>query len=183
MYRHGIVINEKSRKLLTSALIQCHFDYAASAWYLGISKKLKLKLQIVQNKVVRFILNIGPRTHIGQCELNKVGILNTSDRVSQLMLNHMYNVYNGTAPEYLCNNFTRLNTQHSHCTRNSEHNFVLPMVHGVAKSIFFYNGVKIWNELPDSVKCLTSKHDFKQNVKFFLKNRTLAEEGSSFLYY
>ena len=35
-------------------------------------KNTKKQLQILQNKVVRFILDVGPRTHIGQNELDKV---------------------------------------------------------------------------------------------------------------
>ena len=66
MYRYSKSLNERSRKLLTSALVQCHFDYAASAWYMGSTKALKDKLQVAQNKMVRFILDMGPRERMGQ---------------------------------------------------------------------------------------------------------------------
>ena len=45
-----------SRKTLSSALMLCHFDYSCSAWYSGLSKLLKRKLQVAQNKVIRFEL-------------------------------------------------------------------------------------------------------------------------------
>ena len=48
-------LNEKTRRSLCSALIQCHLDYSCSSWYAGLTKTLKKKLQISQNKVVRFI--------------------------------------------------------------------------------------------------------------------------------
>jgi len=183
MYRHSKTLNEKSRKLLASALIQCHFDYASSAWYSGTTKELKIKLQIAQNKMVRFILNLGPRSHIGQAELDKAGFLNTSDRVSQLMLNHMFNIHNGTAPSYLSDNFTRVSDQHHHFIRNAEHNFIVPRVQGVENKNFYYQGVKIWNELPTSVKSLSNKYSFKHKVKQYLRNRATNVENCDFLYY
>lgn len=43
-------------------LIQCHSDYAFCAWYTGLSKCFKKKLQICLNKMVRYtcILNLSP---------------------------------------------------------------------------------------------------------------------------
>ena len=55
MYRHSKALNERSRKLLASALIRCHFDYSACAWYEGVTTKLKTRLQIAQNKMVRWL--------------------------------------------------------------------------------------------------------------------------------
>ena len=71
----------------------CHFDYACSSWYSATSQKYKKQLQILQNKVVRFILDVGPRTHIGQNELDKVGMLSSKDRVVQLKLNHVFKIF------------------------------------------------------------------------------------------
>ena len=69
MYRQSNCLNQNSRKILCSALIQCHFDYACSSWYSGLGQRLKQKLQITQNKMVRFILNLSPRSHVGYAEL------------------------------------------------------------------------------------------------------------------
>ena len=44
------------RRLLCNALIQLHFDYAYSAWYPNLSKKLKNRIQTSQNKCIRFCL-------------------------------------------------------------------------------------------------------------------------------
>jgi hypothetical protein len=62
-------------KLLVWTLIRCHFDYACSAWYSGLSKKLKKRLQVMQNNVFRYMLNVPPRTHIGVQEFREVGLL------------------------------------------------------------------------------------------------------------
>ena len=49
LYRQAKYLNTRSRKLLTSALILCHFDYACSAWYSDLQKTMIHKLQILQN--------------------------------------------------------------------------------------------------------------------------------------
>ena len=54
-----------SKKLLVMSLIQCHFDYACSFWYPGLSQLLRNRLQVTQNKMIRFVLKLDPRSHIG----------------------------------------------------------------------------------------------------------------------
>ena len=103
LYRNARDFNLDIKKLLVSALIQCHFDYACSAWYSGLTKRSKSRLQVAQNKVIRFMLNVPPRAHIGPDEFRKIGMLPVEQRVNQLKLNHMYNIFNGHAPEYMRN--------------------------------------------------------------------------------
>ena len=75
LYRNAKCLDMNTRLTLCTALIQCHFDYASSAWFSSISKTMLKKLQICQNKVVRFILNMEPRTSITQEILDKVKML------------------------------------------------------------------------------------------------------------
>lgn len=101
--------------------MQCYSDSKAPAWSISIYKRPQQKLQILQNKAVRFMLNLSPRVHIGQVELNKVGFLNTYDRVQQLEC-VQYTVYNGTASMYLCQNFTTVLSEHHYPTRQAQLN-------------------------------------------------------------
>ena len=92
--------------LLTSALVQCHFDYGfmvaqCGVLYTGTTCLLKKKLQITQNKVIRFILGLPSRSHIGPTEFSGASMLPVPLRVDQLKLNHLYNIINGIAPSYL----------------------------------------------------------------------------------
>ena len=50
--------------LLCKALIQPHFDYACSAWYPNLSKKLKNRIQTSQNKCICFCLQLNKTSHI-----------------------------------------------------------------------------------------------------------------------
>ena len=85
------------------ALIQCHFDYACPAWYSGLTKRMKNRLQCAQNKIIRYVLNLSPFTHIGLDEFKIVKMLPVEYRVQQLKLNHMYDIVNGVAPDYMSN--------------------------------------------------------------------------------
>ena len=41
MYRKANCLSAETRKTLSMALIQCHFDYSCSSWYAGITRALK----------------------------------------------------------------------------------------------------------------------------------------------
>ena len=70
LYRNAKNLDKKNKMLLTSALVQCHFDYGCSMWYTGTTCVLKKKLQITRNKVIRFILGLPSRSHIGPAEFS-----------------------------------------------------------------------------------------------------------------
>ena len=74
----------RQAKCLNLALIQCHMDYACSSWYHGLQKNLKHKLQILQNKTIRFVLDLTPRSYIGYSEFNLVNWLPVRFRVQRL---------------------------------------------------------------------------------------------------
>ena len=51
------------KQILCNALIQPHFDHACSAWYPNLNKKLKSKLQTIQNRCIRYCLQLDNRSH------------------------------------------------------------------------------------------------------------------------
>ena len=89
MYRNAKCLVFQSRLTICTALIQCHFDYASSAWFSSIGKTQIKRLQVAQNKMIRFILDLGPRVSISEEYLEKVKMLRIADRVIQLRLNHV----------------------------------------------------------------------------------------------
>ena len=64
LYRQARLLDLKCKMSLCSSLIQCHIDYASSAWYSGRSKSFKQKLQICHNKMVRFICGFSSRNSV-----------------------------------------------------------------------------------------------------------------------
>ena len=55
---------------------------------LGFEQTTQEKFQICQNKTVRFIKILSPRSHIGFSELNSLKMLNVDFRVKQLRVSH-----------------------------------------------------------------------------------------------
>lgn len=170
MYRKARCLSTETRKTLTTALIQCHFDYSCSSWYAGVSQTLKNKLQIAQNKTVRFIKELGPRSSVRQPELSSVGFLNIENRVKQLRLGHAHKIYNNKCPTYLKDNFIKVSENHEYNTRSSQFNFVVPKIKGVDSSTFFFNAIKDWNSLPNNIKSIKDHNAFKTVIKQHLKN-------------
>ena len=178
LYRNGKWLDQRSRSTLATALIQCYFDYCCSSWFEGLSKAYKNKLQVLQNKTIRFILSLDPRTHISWDIFNSLKMLPVSERVSQLRLNHVYNVFHGLAPPYLCQYF-ELN---SNITRGgSNMNFQVPRVGTYSKSNFYYKAILEWNSLPLTIKQTNNKDAFKKAVKEHLSLIVKGREESAFV--
>ena len=64
----------------------------------------------------------------------------------------MHEIFNGTGPSYLSEQFIKVSDVHHHFTRGCTENFIVPSVYGVAATTFYYSGIKDWNSLPSDVK-------------------------------
>ena len=136
LYRKNEFLTEQTKKLLVMSLIQCHFDYACSVWYSGLTQFLKNKLQTTQNKMIRFVLNLDCRTSITAEHFKLLKWLPVQKRVEQIILCHVFKVKNNLAPVYLCESFITQDTIHSHSTRLSKKGgFAIPTVKGVALNL------------------------------------------------
>lgn len=168
LYRKTRLFDLSVKKMLSSSLVLCHLDYACSAWYSSLTAKLRNKLQVMQHNIIRYILDIPPRTHIGFKEFQKVSLLPVHLRVEQLKLHHMFNIINGTAPCYMDFQIVMVHTQHGHNTRASVRSCKVPRVNRVAQSSFFYSGISLWNSLPLSIKLSESRGIFRGRIHAYL---------------
>lgn len=50
-------------------IIQAHFDYTFNSWYLLFSQKIKEKIQLTQNKCIRFCLKLSSKQHLRCTEI------------------------------------------------------------------------------------------------------------------
>ena len=113
------------RRLLCNALIQPHFDYASSAWYPNLQKKLSDKLQICQNKCIRFCLSLGNRSHIGIRDFKEINWLPVRARFEQNFTIHIFKQQNKLAPKYMDEMFTSAD-QCKIKTRSYSYKLILP---------------------------------------------------------
>ena len=131
--------------------------------------RCKRKLQVAQNKVIRFIKQLGPRERITNAILSELNLVNVDTRVKQLKLNHVHKIVNNKCPSYMKDNFVSIKDTHRYHTRASEHNFIIPNCQGSISNTFYYSAIKDWNGLPDSIKSIKDSVKFKFEVKKFLQ--------------
>ena len=116
--------------------------------------------------MIRFILKLDNRKHIGNDELIRAGFFNVSDRIKQLSLGHVFKIWNKTCPNYLTENFTKLNENSERSeTRSKAYNFQVPRL---STNTFAYNAIKEWNSLSNQIKDIKGEQSFKENVKKFI---------------
>ena len=118
LYRKNMFLSPPLRRLLCNSLIQPHFDYACSAWYSKLNKRLKSKLLILSNKCIRFCLSINNRAHIGQKEFEQINWLPINDRFKQIISSMSFKFCNNTSPPYI-NHVFKLAGQPNTTTRAS----------------------------------------------------------------
>ena len=94
LYRKKNFLDFPLRRLLATALIQPHFDYACSAWFPLINKRLTKKIQPTQNKCIRFCLNLNNRAHIRAREFKYIDWLPTKERVEQCIASILFSGIN-----------------------------------------------------------------------------------------
>ena len=101
LYRKNDFLTPTLRRLLRNALIQSHFDYACSAWYPNLSKKLKHRIQTTQNKCMRFCLRLDKLKHISHEEFERLNLLPVTYRFKQCVISIAFKYFNGQCPSYL----------------------------------------------------------------------------------
>ena len=88
-------------RLLCNALIQPHFDYASSAWYPNLTQKMKNKIQITQNKCIRYCLQLDKMTHISKNEFETLNWLPVKDRFNQSINSIVFKYFTKQCHSYL----------------------------------------------------------------------------------
>ena len=95
------------RRLLCNVLIQPHFDYACAFWYPNLNKKFKTKLQTLQNKSVRFCLQLDNKAHIGITKFNHINWLPVNYRFRQCLAPNMFKLFDDKCPLYMKDVFNK----------------------------------------------------------------------------
>ena len=179
LYRNGQLLSRNEKRLLCSTLLQPYFDYACVSWYWGINK-YRNRLQTAQNKMVRYTLALHPRAHVGADQPVLLKWLDVSSRVEFLALSLIYKFNRSEAPDYF-HDLRLARNLHTYNTRRSQLSYVLPHVGGHGKQTFYFNGVKVWNQLPHEIKSSTSKYAFKYKCKQFMTDRMVDRDISVFV--
>jgi hypothetical protein len=164
--RKSMLLDKDSMRVLVTTLIQCHFDYASTSWFLGLAKLLKGKLHISQNKLIRVILKVSPRTHLGKSCFQELNWLLVEARVSQIRLGSVYRSIYGSVPRYLTDYFPHVRDAHNRSTRSDIFNLCLyRFKSNPGKGMFLYTEASEWNVFSLPIKTTSSMGSFKNKVK------------------
>ena len=101
LYHKNSFLMPALRHLLCNALIQPHFDYACSACYPNLTKKLKHRIQTTQNKCMHFYLQLNQSKHIFYEELKCLNWLPVTYRFKQCVNRIVFKYFNEQCPNYL----------------------------------------------------------------------------------
>ena len=182
LYRKQKFLNYPLRRLLCNALIQPHYDYACSAWYPNLKKRLSKKIQTSQNKCIRFCLKLGNRTHIGTNDFIKINWLPTKERFEQSVCVNISKFFRNTSPAYASEIYHPMEQIHN--TRRSKFKLHLPYRQtNIGQRGLSYLGPKLWNNLPSDIKSIDSLNNFKHTIKETFFQNLRRKEDDIYIYY
>ena len=100
-------ISQQQATVFYELMIQCHFDYCDTV-YSNAGATLIRKLHILQNRTLRTVLKVEPRSSSTELfSILKLDNINTRFRKREAVM--MHKIYNSKALRYLINRFHILN--------------------------------------------------------------------------
>ena len=159
--------------LAANALVSSRLDYCNSL-FRGLSSFIQYKLQSIQNTLARIVTNHGKYAHVTPI-LQKLHCLPVRYRCIFKTATLVYKfLHSGSYFElFLSFSSCPYSTRHSHPDR--QYLTVPPFHSSVIKSAkhfshsFAFNAPKIWNDLPQDVRCATSVARKKLKTYLFAK--------------
>ena len=103
LYTKNRFLSPEHGRMLCNMLIQPHFDYACPVWYPNLTENMKKKIQITQNKCMRFCLRMNKMHHISEEDFRLINWLPTSKRIDQSINTITFKFVSNTCPYYLKN--------------------------------------------------------------------------------
>ena len=95
------------------------------------------KLQVTQNKIIQFVLNMDSKAHVGSEVFKSLGWVPVSKWVDQIILNHVFKAKSGQSPGYMVEHFIPASSIHLYGTRFTETGcFSIPTVKSFGKKSF-----------------------------------------------
>ena len=149
-------------------LINLYLNYGINVW--GRASKIHLnKILVLQKRAMRLVKFKGNKEHAIPLFIS-LNVLPVNMIYFKSVCNLMYDVSNNTCPSAISNYFVQSRNIHTHNTRhNTSNNFYIQ--HSKLNKLnasFVRSGVKIWNNIPKSVREVGKKHFNKMLHKSLL---------------
>ena len=136
----------------------------------------------MQNKCIRFCLNLGNRHHISNKDFKEINWLPTQERFKQCVCVSTYKFWKDHSPAYMSNIYNQIN--YTHDTRRGFRRLELPIKNTLlGQKGLSYIGPRLWNDLHFDLKACSGSNTFKHKVKedFFLNLKK--KEDDIYIYY
>lgn len=128
------------------------------------------RLQIIQNRAMRIILKCD-RDASRIWMMEQLNWMSIAQKIKYNILIMIYKIRNGLAPEYLRDFIIETGQVHGRETRNNRELRLPKYKTEKRKKSIFYEGIKMFNELPKETKQATNLCKFKRLCKDFIKSR------------
>lgn len=149
-------IPQDTRITLYNTLVLPHLDYCATVWGTTTLTNLR-RLQKIQNRGMRLVLQCHPRTHIRDM-LTELGWLSVTQRISLLICIQVFKTRNNLTPAYMSPLFS---TQtHGYGTRSATSGGLF--VDRTHPRSLAGTGTRLWNSLPVTIRGLSNQSAFRR---------------------
>ena len=159
-------LTKSATETIVHAFITSRLDMCNSILY-GLPKKIKNKLQSIQNKCASLVVN--GRKHTSSEEIRKsLHWLPIEERITYKILVITFKCLNGTGPQYLADLISVHNCNRVLRPRGIELNYskYKNKTHGGRS--FKSAAPILWNKLPQTVRASTTQEQFKRKLKSHL---------------
>ena len=172
IYKVRKKVPHKVLLLLYHSLVATHLRYGIASW--GSAKTTALgKLKNLQNKIVRY-MTFTPRDTAVSTQFTKLKLLTMNEMYTLETAKFMYRNSKSTLPSSFDEYFR--NIEHQYSTRTKANSILaLPRPRtDFGKQSIKYNGVKIWSEIPLTIRNASSYLSFGTLLKSHLiENRSI----------
>jgi hypothetical protein len=163
-------LTTESMIILYNSLIGPHIDYCSTILFLLNDTQLK-KIQKIQNKIMRLILNVRWDTHIREM-VYTLQWQTIKQRIYFNTIKFLYKIDHEKMPGYMKRKLTKRKSLHNYdLRRKSDFNRPDYLTKNAQNSLF-YKGLTIYNKFKNEYKNnITDFNDFKRKCSNFVKNQ------------
>lgn len=161
-------LSQWTRMLVYNTIILPHFTYACSL-LISCTKEDIQRLQVQQNKAMRILLRCNRYTPIS-IMLGTLEWLNIEQSVRMANLVLIYKIEHNLQPEYLTSYLEKRSNCHAHNVRSNQHYNISKVKTTSLQKTLFYDGIRYFNGLPDSIKSAPNLGLFRESLSVYLSN-------------
>lgn len=162
-------LTPETKKIIYNAIILPHIDYCATL-YINCNKEHMKMLQKLQNREMRIILKCEFRKHTEEM-LKELNWLSINQKISYNIILYVFKIKNNRTPPYLSNKLQYARDTHNRNTRSCNELRLPNVKTEFGRKNLFFNGVKMFNEIPIVMKLENSLTKFKEMLFNYVQSK------------